>query len=138
MKAPAEPLKTLLAALFLATGFVATTTSLAITHESVPEIEPLPDVILDHLSYQEWGLFALEILIIIQTITVCLVSQVDNSAAYLPYTGLSLLLQVDHNVCDGPAPVGQEVHLLNNPKCEKKMIFSLYPQDPEPDPDPDP
>jgi hypothetical protein len=35
---PKEPLKTLVSALFLATGFVATTSSLAITHESVPEI----------------------------------------------------------------------------------------------------
>ena len=35
---PKEPLKTLVSALFLATGFVATTSSLAITHESVPDI----------------------------------------------------------------------------------------------------
>ncbi len=35
---PKEPLKTLVAALFLATGFVATTSSLAVTHESVPDI----------------------------------------------------------------------------------------------------
>lgn len=48
---PHEPLKTLLAAFFLATGFVATTTSLAITHEHVPEIDPLPDVILDNVTY---------------------------------------------------------------------------------------
>lgn len=70
---PSEPLKTLLSALFLGTGFVATTASLAITHESVPEIEPLPDVILDNVAYQQWGLSVSEILIMISTITACLV-----------------------------------------------------------------
>lgn len=64
---PKEPLKTLVSALFLATGFVATTSSLAITHESVPEIDPLPDVILDNVSYQQWGLDVSEILIMIST-----------------------------------------------------------------------
>jgi shingomyelin synthase len=70
---PHEPLKTLLAAFFLATGFVATTTSLAITHEHVPEIAPLPDVILDNVTYTEWGLDVAEILLMISTMSAVLV-----------------------------------------------------------------
>merc|ERR1719341_1639320 len=49
---PGEPLKTLLSALFLGTGFLATSTSLAFTHERVPDIKPLPDVVLDNVKYQ--------------------------------------------------------------------------------------
>jgi len=73
LKIPAEPLKTLLSAMFLATGFIATTTSLAITHESVPDIDPLPDIVLDNVSYQQWGLDVSEILIMISTMTAFLV-----------------------------------------------------------------
>merc|ERR1719341_1417899 len=51
---PGEPFKTFLSALFLAGGFIATTTSLAFTHERVPETEPLPDLLLDHVKHQEW------------------------------------------------------------------------------------
>jgi hypothetical protein len=47
---PGEPLKTLLAGLFLGTGFLATTTSLAFTHERVPLVDPLPDLILDQFQ----------------------------------------------------------------------------------------
>ena len=39
---PAEPLKTLLAFVFLFFAWVATTTSLALTHERVPDVPPLP------------------------------------------------------------------------------------------------
>lgn len=70
---PHEPLKTLLAAFFLATGFVATTTSLAITHEHVPEIDPLPDIFLDNVTYTEWGLDVSEILIMISTMSAVIV-----------------------------------------------------------------
>jgi len=72
-KIPSEPLKTLLSGLFLASGFVATTASLAITHERVPEIDPLPDMILDSVPYQQWGLDVSEIIIMISTLTAFLV-----------------------------------------------------------------
>ena len=72
-KVPSEPLKTLLAGLFLGTGFVATSTSLAVTHDSVPDTEPLPDIILDNVSYQQWGLDVSEILIMISTFSAFLV-----------------------------------------------------------------
>ena len=58
---PGEPLKTLLAAIFLGTGFLATTFSLAFTHERVPETEPLPDLFLDTFNHQDWGLNVSEI-----------------------------------------------------------------------------
>lgn len=66
-----EPLKTLLAGLFLIFAWVATTTSLALTHERLPEYntshDSLPDLILDNIKYQSWGLDASEITIMICT-----------------------------------------------------------------------
>ena len=71
---PSEPLKTLLAFIFLFFAWVATTTSLALTHERVPQIAPLPDIILDNVQYQPWGLDASEILIMVSTWTAFVVS----------------------------------------------------------------
>ena len=65
---PAEPLKTLIAFIWLFTAWVATTTSLALTHERVPEIAPLPDAFLDNVQYQSWGLDASEIIIMVATL----------------------------------------------------------------------
>jgi len=66
-----EPLKTLLAGIFLIFAWVATTTSLALTHERLPEYntshDALPDLILDNIKYQSWGLDASEITIMICT-----------------------------------------------------------------------
>jgi len=62
-----EPLKTFFSALFLAAGFLSTTISLAFTHERVPETEPLPDLILDHVKHQEWGLDVSEVLLMLNT-----------------------------------------------------------------------
>ena len=64
---PKEPIKTLLSFIFLFFAWVATTTSLALTHERVPEVAPLPDVVLDNVNYQSWGLDASEIIIMIAT-----------------------------------------------------------------------
>ena len=64
-----EPIKTLLAGLFLIIAWVATTTSLALTHERLPEYntshDSLPDLVLDNIKYQPWGLDASEITIMI-------------------------------------------------------------------------
>ncbi len=65
---PAEPLKTLVAFVFLFLAWVATTTSLALTHERVPDVDPLPDVFLDNVHYQSWGLDASEIIIMVATL----------------------------------------------------------------------
>merc|ERR1719219_1862488 len=70
---PGEPLKTLLAAIFLGTGFLATTFSLAFTHERVPDIQPLPDIVLDNIQYQPWGLDVSEVLLMANTLTAVLV-----------------------------------------------------------------
>merc|ERR1719308_423500 len=72
-KIPGEPLKTLLSALFLGTGFLATTASLAFTHERVPDIDPLPDIVLDNIKYQSWGLDVSEYLLMISTISAVVV-----------------------------------------------------------------
>merc|ERR1712130_515200 len=68
-----EPFKTFLSGLFLAAGFIATTTSLAFTHERVPETEPLPDLLLDHVKHQEWGLDVSEVLLMLNTFAAVLV-----------------------------------------------------------------
>ena len=51
---PDEWLKTFVCLLFMGVGFIATTFSIALTHDRVPDYDPLPDVILDHVTYREW------------------------------------------------------------------------------------
>lgn len=51
-------------------NFILTTTSLALVHERVPDratYGPLPDVVLDNISEQDWALSVSEILIIIMS-----------------------------------------------------------------------
>ena len=71
---PGEPLKTFLAFVFLFFAWVATTTSLAITHDRVPQVDPLPDVFLDNTTFQPWGLSVSEYIIMISTFTAFLVT----------------------------------------------------------------
>jgi len=67
---PQEPLKTLLAGLFLGTGFLVTSFSLAFTHDRHPSSsEPLPDIILDNIKYQRWGLDVSEYLLMVSTLS---------------------------------------------------------------------
>jgi len=70
---PGEPLKTLLSFIFLVTGFLATTISLAFAHDRVPDVLPLPDILLDNIIYQQWGLDLSEILLMVSTGTALLV-----------------------------------------------------------------
>ena len=44
-------------------NFMATTISLALTHERMPRIDPLPDFLLDNIRTREWGLIASEIVL---------------------------------------------------------------------------
>ncbi|XP_050687135.1 phosphatidylcholine:ceramide cholinephosphotransferase 2-like isoform X2 [Eriocheir sinensis] len=62
---PKEKFKTLLAFLFLFSNWILTTASLALTHERVPNYKPLPDVTLDAITPQDWGLDVSEIIIMI-------------------------------------------------------------------------
>merc|ERR1712223_1615117 len=72
---PNEPLKTFVAAIFLFMAFVATTASLAFVHDRVPfHYEQLPDVILDNVKYQHWGLDASEILLMTLVWTTVLIT----------------------------------------------------------------
>ena len=72
---PHEPLKTFVAAVFLFMAFVATTASLAFVHDRVPfHYDPLPDVILDNVKYQPWGLDASEIMLMILVWTTVLIT----------------------------------------------------------------
>ena len=64
-----------MAFIFLFFAWVATTTSLALTHDRVPrEDDPLPDIFLDNIKYQHWGLDASEIIIMISTWSAFLVT----------------------------------------------------------------
>ena len=62
---PNEWLKTFVCLLFMGVGFIATTFSIALTHDRVPDYDPLPDVILDHVQYREWGLHVSEVIIVV-------------------------------------------------------------------------
>jgi len=72
-KVPLELGKTLLCLIWLISGFFATTLSLALTHDRVPDSSPLPDLLLDAVQYQEWGLAASEVLLMICVLTALLV-----------------------------------------------------------------
>merc|ERR1719288_120324 len=75
VKIPNAPLKTFVAAIFLFMAFIATTASLAFVHDRVPfEYDPLPDVILDNVKYQHWGLDASEILLMTLVWTTVLIT----------------------------------------------------------------
>ena len=63
----------LVGALFMCFNFLATTVSLSITHERVPNQDPLPDIVLDFFRYQNWALTASEVLLSIQTVTAVLI-----------------------------------------------------------------
>jgi len=65
---PDEPVKTIFSILFLVFGFLVTTFSLALTHDRVPNYNPLPDIVLDNTTYHQWGLKASEIIIIISIV----------------------------------------------------------------------
>ncbi len=61
---PVELCKTFVAFLFLFGGGVATTLALALVHERVPTADPpLPDLFLNNVDYQAWGLDVSEIII---------------------------------------------------------------------------
>ena len=63
-----EPIKTFLSFLWLWSGFFATTTSLALTHEKVPDTAPLPDVVLDNIRYQRLGLDLSEVFLVVNSL----------------------------------------------------------------------
>ena len=63
-----EPVKTFLSFLWLWSGFFATSTSLALTHEKVPDTAPLPDLVLDNIRYQRLGLDLSEVLLVVNSL----------------------------------------------------------------------
>ena len=60
---PIELKKTGAALLFMVLNFCATTISLALTHERIPDKAPLPDFLLDNIQTRSWGLTASEIVL---------------------------------------------------------------------------
>jgi len=65
---PKERWKTCVALVFVVFNFVATTTSLSITHElRQTTADPLPDISLDNLPYFPWALDVSEVLIMVST-----------------------------------------------------------------------
>merc|ERR1711915_544285 len=72
-KVPSEPIKAFFSLAFLGVSWVANASSLALTHEYVPNYEPLPDIILDNIAYQSWALDVSEILLMISIIAAVVV-----------------------------------------------------------------
>jgi shingomyelin synthase len=60
---PIELKKTGVSLVFMLLNFCATTISLALTHERIPDKEPLPDFLLDNVQNRSWGLTASEIVL---------------------------------------------------------------------------
>ena len=64
----------LVAFIFLLFGLFTSVVSLAMTHDRVPyNDKPLPDIFLNNLPYQPWGLAASEYIIVVSTWTAALV-----------------------------------------------------------------
>ena len=72
-KLPGEPLKAVASLLFLGVSWVANTSSLALTHEFMPDYDPLPDIVLDNIAYQPWALDVSEILLMISLLAAIIV-----------------------------------------------------------------
>ena len=70
---PGEPFKLIIAVIFLICGLSASLLSLAMTHDRVPDVKPLPDIFLDILPYETWGLDASEYIIILSTWTAAVI-----------------------------------------------------------------
>ena len=91
VKLPGEPLKAVVSLVFLGVSWIANTSSLALTHEFMPvkikmvvinnnqsKIEyqdygPLPDIVLDNITYQPWALDVCEILLMISLVAAIIV-----------------------------------------------------------------
>merc|ERR1712083_1196070 len=69
LKFPDEVWKTFLACLFLLSGMVATTVSLIITNENVPEDPSLPDLVLDQVTYWPAGVMVSEAIMTVAMVT---------------------------------------------------------------------
>ncbi|CAG0917219.1 unnamed protein product [Notodromas monacha] len=66
-KTPKEPLKTLLALVFMVVCAVINMMALAVIHDQVPPRErgALPDVVLDHVYTNDWALYVAEYLLMV-------------------------------------------------------------------------
>ncbi|XP_021950004.1 phosphatidylcholine:ceramide cholinephosphotransferase 2 [Folsomia candida] len=76
LKYPKEKRKTVIAFLVLSCNFVLATLSLALTHERVPDrniYKPLPDIILDNVTAQDWALSVSDVLVAISTLATAVV-----------------------------------------------------------------
>lgn len=90
---PKERKKTFVALLFLFFNFFLTTASLALTHERVPEQPPLPDITLDSINIQEWGLDVSEILIILFVYS-CFIVVVFHKHSWILFRRIFLLMSL--------------------------------------------
>ena len=70
---PGEPIKTLVALVFVVVGLCISTLSLAMTHDRLPNVTSLPDVVLDNVPYQPWGLDACEYIIVVSTVVAAII-----------------------------------------------------------------
>ncbi len=82
---PKEKRKTVIAFLILCCNFVLATLSLALTHERVPDrkiYKPLPDIILDNITTQDWALDVSDILVAGSTLATAVVMLLHRHRYY--------------------------------------------------------
>jgi len=72
-KIPGEPLKAIFSLIFLGVSWIASTSSLAMTHEFLPDQPPLPDIVLDNITKQNWALDVCEILLMMSIVAAVIV-----------------------------------------------------------------
>ena len=72
-KLPGEPMKAIFSLIFLGVSWIASTSSLAMTHEFLPDQPPLPDIVLDNITKQTWALDVCEILLMISLVSAVIV-----------------------------------------------------------------
>lgn len=88
---PKEKMKTFLAFVFLFGNWLFTTASLALTHERVPNAPPLPDIVLDNINTQAWGLEVSEIMIIV-SVYVCILVVIFHKYRLIIFRRIFLIM----------------------------------------------
>ncbi|XP_055372147.1 phosphatidylcholine:ceramide cholinephosphotransferase 1-like [Condylostylus longicornis] len=95
-KFPKEKWKTFVAFLILAANFILATVSLSLVHERLPDrtiYKPLPDIILDNITPQEWALNISEIIIMI-TVNSCILLIIFHKHRFIVMRRLFLILSL--------------------------------------------
>lgn len=75
---PMEPFKPILALLWMLSAFVATTISLVLTHERMPQSSPLPDILHQILPQYRWGTGLSDLMVVVGVLLAIMVVLLHN------------------------------------------------------------